>query len=99
MIKSIIILTAITVLSTSDCEARKRSETYVDVYGVRRIQKTGKIYRDYKAINDFKRRNPKPVGGDYVVDHIIPLKRGGSDTPHNMQWQTVEDAREKDKWE
>jgi hypothetical protein len=25
----------------------------------------------------------------YVVDHIIPLKRGGADAPWNMQWQTI----------
>ena len=24
----------------------------------------------------------------YVVDHVKPLKRGGSDSPSNMQWQT-----------
>jgi hypothetical protein len=28
----------------------------------------------------------------YVVDHIVPLKRGGSDTPANMQWQTKEEG-------
>ena len=30
----------------------------------------------------------------YVVDHIIPLKRGGADAPWNMQWQTITDSQE-----
>lgn len=35
----------------------------------------------------------------YVIDHLIPLKRGGADAPNNMQWQTKEAAKVKDKWE
>ena len=35
----------------------------------------------------------------YVVDHVVSLKRGGADHPSNMQWQTVEAAKAKDKTE
>ena len=35
----------------------------------------------------------------YVVDHIVPLSKGGRDVPSNMQWQTVQDAKAKDKVE
>jgi hypothetical protein len=35
----------------------------------------------------------------YVVDHITALKHGGEDTPSNMQWQSVEEARAKDRVE
>jgi hypothetical protein len=35
----------------------------------------------------------------YVVDHVKPLKRGGCDCPSNMQWQTTQEAKAKDKWE
>ena len=35
----------------------------------------------------------------HIVDHIIPLACGGPDTPENMQWQTVEEAKAKDKIE
>ena len=35
----------------------------------------------------------------YIVDHIVPLKRGGADAPSNMQWQTVAEAKAKDRIE
>jgi hypothetical protein len=37
--------------------------------------------------------------GTHVVDDVKPLKRGGSDSPLNMQWQTKAAAKAKDKWE
>lgn len=54
----------------------------------------------------FKRHNPCPATGarrgscpGYVVDHVIPLCAGGPDQPRNMQWQTVSDAKVKDREE
>ena len=32
----------------------------------------------------------------YIIDLIVPLKRGGADSPSNMQWQTIEESRTKD---
>ena len=34
----------------------------------------------------------------YVVAHIRPLKCSGADSTSNMQWQTIEEAKQKDKW-
>jgi hypothetical protein len=34
-----------------------------------------------------------------VVDQIVPLKRGGSDDLCNMQWQTIAEAKAKDRVE
>jgi hypothetical protein len=35
----------------------------------------------------------------YVADHLEPLACGGIDAPENMQWQSVAEAKAKDKWE
>ena len=66
----------------------------------------GRIKRSEIAKNDFKKTHPCPANGKrsgpcpgYVIDHIKPLKRGGTDAPSNMQWQTIENAKRKDKIE
>ena len=33
----------------------------------------------------------------YMVEHIVPLSCGGTDTPANMQWLTLAEARRKNK--
>lgn len=62
--------------------------------------KDGNIIRNETAKKEFMRQSGYPNGRPgYVVDHIIPLKKGGCDCPENMQWQTIDQAKEKDKWE
>ena len=65
-----------------------------------------RIKRDPAQRRAFQHSHPCPSTGrtsgacrGYVVDHIKPLKRGGPDRPSNMQWQTVSEAKAKDKWE
>ncbi len=67
---------------------------------------TGEVKRSEAAKNEFKRSHPCPANGanrgacpGYVIDHIFPLACGGADAPVNMQWQTIEAAKEKDRWE
>lgn len=35
----------------------------------------------------------------WIIDHTIALCVGGPDKAWNMQWQTVADAKAKDRWE
>ena len=60
----------------------------------------GRIARSEAAKKEFMASTGYPHGRPgWVVDHIDPLKRGGADSPSNMQWQTKADAAAKDKWE
>jgi hypothetical protein len=62
--------------------------------------------RSLKAEVVFKLAHPCPATGlsygeckGYVIDRIIPRICGGAEDPANMQWQTIAEAKEKDKWE
>ena len=66
----------------------------------------GRIERSQAARAAFKREHPCPATHlptgpcpGYIIDHVIALKRGGADSPANMQWQTVEEAKVKDRVE
>jgi hypothetical protein len=70
------------------------------------IAAEAKQSRSYKAKVEFKQKHPCPANGatkgrcvGYIIDHIIPLACGGADSPENMQWQTEEESKAKDKWE
>lgn len=63
-------------------------------------------HRSREVRREFQRVHPCPSTGlrtgacpGYVVDHRIALCVGGPDSVENMQWQTVEAAREKDRTE
>src|ERR1019366_6733268 len=67
---------------------------------------SGRIRRNSQARHAFQELHPCPATGStagpcpgYVVDHIMPLKRGGADSPENMQWQTRDEAKAKDRVE
>lgn len=84
---------------------KKSGRKSTKAQGVAR-DKHGKIKRSEKAKHSFKKKHPCPSTGKsdgpcpgYVIDHVKPLKRGGADDPSNMQWQTKEAAKQKDKTE
>lgn len=62
--------------------------------------------RSSAARAEFVRENPCPATGKprgrcpgWEVDHRTPLKCGGADAPHNMQWLTVPEHRAKTRRE
>ena len=61
----------------------------------------------YHEKAEFMRHHPCPSTGKvklrfgckgYVIDHIDPLACVGEDNAYNMQWQTKDEAKLKDKW-
>jgi hypothetical protein len=66
----------------------------------------GRFKRSGSAKHTFERTHPCPSTGrttggcpGYVIDHIQALKHGGTDSPSNMQWQTIAAAKAKDRTE
>jgi hypothetical protein len=57
-------------------------------------------HRSFEAKKQFEMMSGHPHGWPgHVVDHINPLACGGADAPSNMQWQTIAEAKAKDKTE
>jgi hypothetical protein len=66
----------------------------------------GRIRRSPAVRREFERTHPCPSTGlpygrcpNWVVDHVVALECGGPDSVDNMQWQTVTDAKIKDRTE
>ncbi len=52
------------------------------------------VVRQFNKLHGFSRNPP-----GYVVDHKCPISVGGLDIVENMQYQTIADAKLKDKFE
>ncbi len=67
---------------------------------------SAKTYRSQSVKLEFQRQHPCPSTGHttgacpgYVKDHSVALACGGPDSVANLQWQTIEAAKAKDRWE
>lgn len=69
---------------------------YEEAAATRRSTARAEFQRIAPCPSTGKRRGPCP---GYVVDHITAIACGGLDHPSNMQWQTVPEAKAKDRWE
>jgi hypothetical protein len=91
--------------SSSSHSATYHSDGQPKAMGVTR-DSHGRIARNPHAKEAFRRSHPCPATGKtygacpgWVVDHVQALKHGGADDPGNMQWQTREAAKIKDRTE
>ena len=90
---------------TSGSHSSKHSGGNPKAKGVHR-DSHGHIARSSSAKHDFQKSHPCPKTGKssgacpgYVIDHVTPLEGGSADSPNNMQWQTKQAAKIKDKTE
>jgi hypothetical protein len=70
------------------------------------IPLSAREYRSREVAREFQGEHPCPSTGKttgpcpgYRKDHIKPLACGGPDAVWNLQWQTIAEARAKDRWE
>jgi hypothetical protein len=67
---------------------------------------SARLNRSPEVTREFQRQNPCPSTGKtsgrcpgYVKDHVIPLACGGADKVANLQWQTTQEGKAKDRTE
>ena len=81
-------------------KAKKSASSLPKKSTVAQRASNGKIKRSAAARQEFMKQTGYPKGRKgFVVDHVVPLECGGADAPSNMQWQTVAEAKIKDRTE
>ena len=96
MRNSILLLAVLAIVLLQSCSTthnRHHSSVYCNLCA---RSHDGSIHRDPAAKKEFMSSSGYPNGRPgYVVDHVVPLYKGGADTPENMQWLTKEQHKEK----
>lgn len=109
MSRLIFLLLIAVFVQTAQAKGRPAASRTHRSHTSRKVHTTRKVHpvkRSSSARTAFRHRNPCPATGKttgpcpgYVIDHKQALKRGGPDTPENMQWQTTQAAKAKDRIE
>ncbi len=101
----LLLLLSLPVFLPQDIYAQKRSKSHSTtthyIYG-KTYKTTGytKVKRSTSSKKEFLHQHGyKKVPYGYEVDHIIPLSKGGTDTPDNMQLITKEQHKHKTAYE
>jgi len=88
------------------CLSAQQPHASTDYCGICQRDSRGRIKRSGSARRAFRRTHPCPATGsthgpcpNFVIDHIKALKHGGADDPSNMQWQSLAEAKTKDRTE
>ena len=99
---ALLLFTAVVLCSGQQHRSLPRDEAQAQ----RRTARPISTPRTTAARRAFQREHPCPANQKtagacpgYIVDHIVPLACGGKDAPENMQWQTVDEAKRKDRTE
>jgi hypothetical protein len=63
-------------------------------------------HRSLAAVAEFRQHSPCPATGrpagacpGYVVDYVVPPCAEGDNSPDNLQWLTLAQARDNGNWE
>jgi hypothetical protein len=59
-----------------------------------RAQRSGAARQEFERQTGYANGRP-----GFIVEHIVPLSCGGTDTPGNMEWLTLAEARRKNQSE
>jgi hypothetical protein len=60
----------------------------------------GRVIQSNSAHTDFMAQTGHPKGNPgFVINYKTPIATGGADTPDNMQWAILGDARKSEKWD
>ena len=90
--------------STKDCSvylgSQEPTPTPIHIDASVKHKRSSNVVRAFKKthICPSTNKNTQKCPG-YIVDHIIALACGGADSVANMQYQTIKDAKAKDKIE